>query len=134
MQVLGPCGVLVVSSAFLIKKIMLLYTLFIVLLEKEKLPTPVFLPEKSHGLRSLVGYSPWDRRVRHDFTTKQQQIVLYMQFCLLIPPVAFQAALTLGYCFGLHSQGRGQVEHLQLSLQEVRKLGYLWTSSPSFSR
>ena len=23
-------------------------------------PTPVFLPRKSHGLRSLVGYSPWD--------------------------------------------------------------------------
>ena len=23
------------------------------------LPTPVFLPEKSHGQRSLVGYSPW---------------------------------------------------------------------------
>ena len=25
-------------------------------------PTPVFLPEKSHGQRSLVGYSPWDRK------------------------------------------------------------------------
>ena len=24
--------------------------------------TPVFLPGKSHGLRSLVGYSPWDRK------------------------------------------------------------------------
>ena len=22
-------------------------------------PTPVFLPEKSHGQRNLVGYSPW---------------------------------------------------------------------------
>ena len=22
-------------------------------------PTPVFLPEKSHGQRSLAGYSPW---------------------------------------------------------------------------
>ena len=29
--------------------------------------TPVFLPEKSPGQRSLVGYSPWDhKRVRHD--------------------------------------------------------------------
>ena len=36
MQVLCPCGALVVPSAFLIKKIMLLYALFIVLLEKEK--------------------------------------------------------------------------------------------------
>ena len=25
-------------------------------------PTPVFLPGESHGQRSLVGYSPWDRR------------------------------------------------------------------------
>ena len=24
-------------------------------------PTPVLLPGKSHGWRSLVGYSPWDR-------------------------------------------------------------------------
>jgi len=25
-------------------------------------PTPVFLPGKSHGQRSLVAYSPWGRR------------------------------------------------------------------------
>ena len=25
-------------------------------------PTPVFLPEESHGWRSLVGYSPWGRK------------------------------------------------------------------------
>ena len=29
--------------------------------------TPVFLPGKSHGQRSLVGYSPWScKRVEHD--------------------------------------------------------------------
>jgi len=27
--------------------------------EKEMAPTPVFLPGKSHGQRSLAGYSPW---------------------------------------------------------------------------
>ena len=27
--------------------------------EGEWLPTPVFLPGKSHGQRSLEGYSPW---------------------------------------------------------------------------
>ena len=27
-------------------------------------PTPVFLPEKSHGQRSLVGYSPWGHKNR----------------------------------------------------------------------
>ena len=25
-------------------------------------PTPVFLPGKSHGLRILVGYSPWSHK------------------------------------------------------------------------
>ena len=36
-------------------------------------PTPVFLPGKSHGQRSLAGYSPWDlKRVRLDLVTKQQ--------------------------------------------------------------
>ena len=29
-------------------------------------PTPVLLPGKSHGWRSLVGYSPWGCRVGHD--------------------------------------------------------------------
>ena len=37
-------------------------------------PLPVFLPGKSHGQRSLAGYSPWGhKRVRHDIATKQQQ-------------------------------------------------------------
>ena len=36
-------------------------------------PTPVFLPGKSHGQRSLVGYSPWGhKRVGHNWATKQQ--------------------------------------------------------------
>ena len=37
-------------------------------------PTPVLLPGKSHGQRSLMGYSPWGcKRLRHDLATKQQQ-------------------------------------------------------------
>ena len=31
-------------------------------------PTPVFLLEECHGQRSLVGYRPWGRRVRHDWS------------------------------------------------------------------
>ena len=29
-------------------------------------PTPGFLPGESRGQRSLMGYSPWGCRVRHD--------------------------------------------------------------------
>ena len=37
-------------------------------------PTQVFLPGKSHGQRSLVGYSPkGHKRAGHDLETKQQQ-------------------------------------------------------------
>ena len=33
--------------------------------------TLVFLPEKSHGQRSLAGYSPWGcKRAGHDLVTK----------------------------------------------------------------
>ena len=35
--------------------------------------SPVFLPGKSQGQRSLLGYGPWDhKRARHNFATKQQ--------------------------------------------------------------
>ena len=41
-------------------------------LGEEIAPIPVFLPRKSHGERSLAGYSPWGcRRVRLDSVTKQ---------------------------------------------------------------
>ena len=41
---------------------------------RDWLPTPAFLPGKSHGQRSLVGYSPWGcKRAGHNLTTKQQQ-------------------------------------------------------------
>ena len=29
-------------------------------------PLQYFLPGESHGQRSMVGYSPWGRRVGHD--------------------------------------------------------------------
>ena len=34
--------------------------------ERNGYPLPVFLPGESHGQRSLVGYSPWGGRVRHE--------------------------------------------------------------------
>ena len=38
-------------------------------------PTPIFLPGKSHGHRSLVGYSPLgSQRVRHDGVTQQSWV------------------------------------------------------------
>ena len=42
--------------------------------ERKWQPTPVLLPGKSHGQRSLVGYSPRSHKsAGHDLVTKQQQ-------------------------------------------------------------
>ena len=39
-------------------------------------PTPIFLPGKSHGQRSLAGYSPWGYwRVKYNLATKQPQLL-----------------------------------------------------------
>ena len=35
-------------------------------------PIPVFLPEKSHGQRSLMGYSPWGHK-ESDTTERLEQ-------------------------------------------------------------
>ena len=41
---------------------------------RKSIPTPVFLPGKSHGQRSLMGYGLWDhRRVQQNLADKQQQ-------------------------------------------------------------
>ena len=41
---------------------------------RKRQPTPVFLPEKSRGQRSLASYSPWGRKqVGQDLATEQQQ-------------------------------------------------------------
>ena len=40
-------------------------------------PTPVFLSRELHGQRSLAGYSPWARRVGHDWV-----ITLSLSWCI----------------------------------------------------
>ena len=37
-----------------------------------------FLPGESHGQRSLVGYSWWDHRVRHDWVTGTTHLYLFL--------------------------------------------------------
>ena len=42
-------------------------------------PTPVFLPGKSHGQRSLVGYSPWGHK-ESDTTQHMYAVMNYNVF------------------------------------------------------
>ena len=53
-------------------------------LEKEMAITPVLLPEKFHGWRSLVGYSPWgckelDTTERFYFHFQYMYISIYVE-------------------------------------------------------
>ena len=43
---------------------------------REWLPTPVFLPGKSHGQRSLADYNPWG----HKETDTTKQLTLSLSF------------------------------------------------------
>ena len=76
-------------------------------------PTPVFLPGKSYGQRSLTGYSPWGcKRVRYDLVTKQQHCYYYycMNWCLercsinlwtMVISTWFQVTSTLLFLFSI---------------------------------
>ena len=44
-------------------------------LEKEIAPTPVLLPGKSHGWRSVVGYSPWGHK-ESDMTVRLHLVLV----------------------------------------------------------
>ena len=44
-------------------------------------PTPVFSPGKSHGQRSLVGYSPWDRKSRTQLSDWTKVHLWYWKWC-----------------------------------------------------
>ena len=67
-------------------------------------PTPVLLPGKSHGWKSLVGYSPWGRK--ESDTTEQ-----------------------LHFHFSLSCTGEGNGNPLQCScLENPRDWGALWAA------
>ena len=55
-------------------------------LEKEWLPTPVFLPGKSHGQRKLAGYSTWGHKeldTTEQLThTHRVWVVMFSLICL----------------------------------------------------
>ena len=69
-------------------------------------PTPVFLPGKPHGWRSLVGYSLWGRRVGHDWATSPFFLFFIFSYkCGVLPAVPVLVwsthvlSLTLFYFF-----------------------------------
>ena len=50
-------------------------------------PTPVLLPGESLGHRSLVGYSPWDHRVGHDWVTDTHTTISWLPTFAFLSPM-----------------------------------------------
>ena len=48
---------------------------------RKRQPTPVFLPEKFHGGRNFIGYSPWGHRIRQDRETLLSLFSLFQEPC-----------------------------------------------------
>ena len=55
-----------------------------ILWRKEWQPTPVLLPEESHGQRSLSGYSPWG--LKESNTTEQLSLLTFLPTSVLLWP------------------------------------------------
>ena len=101
-------------------------------------PTPVFLPGESHGQRSLVGYSPWGCKVRHDWsnlscmrvTFNAGLCVTFEYFCAVINNI-----LPVLFCpwWGISSWYRWKVGLLTQSVNlrkiflDVAKSLFMWS-------
>ena len=78
---------------------------------REWLPTPVFLPGKFHGQRSLTGYSPWGHK-KSDVTERSTLLLFLGTFQRLqvTPPSATNTSETLDL-LNLVTQGSEQLVH-----------------------
>ena len=89
-------------------------------------PTPVFLPGKSHGRRSLVGCSPWGHRVGHDWATSLSLFTFVHWRRKWQPTPVFLPG---------ESQGRGSLVGCRLGVaQNLTRLKRLSSSSSSHCR
>ena len=79
-------------------------------------PTPVFLPGKSHGQRSLVGYSPWGHK--ESDTTERLHFHFHIQRQCHIMPMSF-TLLIVGKCY-VTEQGSQKSERAYGEIFEQR--------------
>ena len=54
-------------------------------------PTPVLLPWKFHGWRSLIGYNPWGCRVRHDWVNSLS--LFHVQTQIMVLPFKISSSI-----------------------------------------
>ena len=99
--------------------------------------TLVFLPEKSHGQRSLAGYSPWgQQRVGHDLANKCSHLEKSHGWRSLVgcsPWGHYELDTTerLHFHFSLSCIGEGHGNPLQCSCLENPRDGGAWWAAVS---
>ena len=69
-------------------------------------PTPVFLPGKSHGQRSLAGYSPWGLK-ELDMTEQQKEVHTLDSQPSVIALLVLGPAPSVGLCPKIRSDSLG---------------------------
>ena len=82
---------------------------------REWLPTPMFLPGKFHGQRSLMGYSPWGHK-EPDMT---EWLTLFIYMCYLI---CHHNIVILSTYSPAKESGEGEILMLLLSLPPLALL------------
>ena len=81
-------------------------------------PTPVFLPEESHGHRSLVGYSTWGHK-ESDMTERRSNNNIVNVGCTIFPQVVFKGS---SFCALLPTLVTFNFLDFELSVEEVIEL------------
>ena len=79
-------------------------------------PTPVFLPGKSHGQRSLAGYSPWGHRVGHNWVTNTFTLHPSILFLSQMSRCPFSSFIKPDISCGLPPQINFLIEQMYLLL------------------
>ena len=68
-------------------------------LEKERLPTPVFLPGEFHGQSSLVSYNPWGHKESYMAERLTLSLSHSMGSCSLAPNLNYISGTVSGFYF-----------------------------------
>ena len=94
-------------------------------------PTPVLLPVKSHGRRSLVSYSPWGcKRAGHDLATKTTTIDHIDSFKLAVLEL-FIRNLKLNFLKGFSRPGKSCQGLVTDSAHDIYRSGWTLLKFPS---
>ena len=93
-------------------------------------PTPVLLPGKSHGWRSLIGCSPWGHWVRHDWAVSLSLFtVMHWRRQWQLTPVFLPGeSQGQGSLVGYHLWGQTRLKWLSSSSSSKTKEKDQWLS------